>query len=84
MGTSKDQQFQDKVQIRYPNPKHLQSQRKYSIDDDDNVELPFVYITKMQNIAEVEKLVIYKTALLNKVVVGGKRPDISIRKISVV
>ena len=35
----------------------------------------------MQNNAKVEKLASYKTALLIKIVVGGKKPDILIRKI---
>ena len=54
------------------------------MEDDDNVKLLLTHIRKMQNIAEVEKLAIDKTALLNKVAVSGKRPDISIRKIWVV
>ena len=35
----------------------------------------------MQNIAEVEKSAIEKMALLNKVAVGGKRPDVNVRKL---
>ena len=39
------------------------------------------HIKKMQNIAEVEKLAINKTALLTEVEIGGKRLDVRIRKI---
>lgn len=40
-----------------------------------------VHIRKMQNITKVKVLEINKTILFTKVVVGGKRPDVSVRKV---
>lgn len=59
----------------------MQRQRRYSIEDDENVKLPSAYIKKMQNTVEVEKLAIDKMAPSIKVAIGGKGPNVSIRKI---
>lgn len=51
------------ILVRWPNSRHLQSQRKCSIKDDDNIKLLLRQIKKMQNTAEVKKLAIDKTVL---------------------
>lgn len=62
----------------------MQSQRKYSIKDDHDLELLLAHIGKMQNTAKVETSAIYKIALLTKVAVGTKKPDVSNRNVWVV
>lgn len=59
----------------------MQSQHRYSIEDDDNVKLPLAHIKKMQNTAEGETLAINKTVSSIKAIIGRRESDVSVRKV---
>lgn len=59
----------------------MQSQRRYSIKDNNDVKLPSAYIRKMQNTVEGETSAIDKIVVSTKATIGRGESDISIRKI---
>lgn len=59
----------------------MQSQYN-NIQNNDNIEFLLVYIKKLQNIAKFRILVIDEMTLLTKAIIGKKRLNISIKKIS--
>ena len=61
---------EDEVQVCQPNSGNLQTQPKYSIEDDDDVKFSLAKIRKMQNTAESETSAIDKTVSSTKATIG--------------
>lgn len=59
----------------------MQTEYKYTIDDNDNIKLSLANIRKMKHIVEVEKIAMDKTVLLTKLTMGKRESDLSVRKI---
>lgn len=60
---------------------HLQSQCRYSIEDDNNDKLLLAHISKMSNIAKSETLAIDKKVLSIKATISKKKSDIRVKKV---
>lgn len=59
----------------------MQTQCKYSIEDDDNVELALAHLKNMQNILESKTSAIDKTVLSTKAMIVREESNFSVRKV---